>query len=508
METVSVLQLGTTDFSTVMQISECAEWYYEPNFSELPKKDFDVIILDREITSEEFDFLVRVSKAYCLFLTENVVPRKGSVTGQFFKRRMGKRISTEELRTLLESDLPDYFPTPYGEKYEIQNLSVAQGFKGSVSWRGYEGVDLNGDYGEDLTQTVFWRNTIPILKNQAVEFWLEYKKDDTVEIVLEIQILQFQYGSIPSAQSVWTFSEDELKDIVYVENKRERGFIFASLKAKGHGCLTVTALHDRYSRKGKGNFLPGGRRVVTTEREEVFYYFDPGNLKPPLNVYFSGYKTQEGFEGYYMMRELGHPFLLISESRLEGGSLYVGSKEFEDKIERIIRVCMRLLKFRNSEVILSGLSMGTFGALYYGCRIRPNTILVGKPLANIGDMAENMRMRLSSGSHCWVDVLHKECGSLDRDAIDRLNDRLWNLFDCTDWSKTRFAVAYMIEDDLDGNAYENLQSHLSGGDAWIYGKGLHGRHNDNTPGIVSWFKNQYREIIRKDFDEIGSRRSG
>ena len=245
METVSVLQLGTTDFSTVMQISECAEWYYEPNFSELPKKDFDVIILDREITSEEFDFLVRVSKAYCLFLTENVVPRKGSVTGQFFKRRMGKRISTEELRTLLESDLPDYFPTPYGEKYEIQNLSVAQGFKGSVSWRGYEGVDLNGDYGEDLTQTVFWRNTIPILKNQAVEFWLEYKKDDTVEIVLEIQILQFQYGSIPSAQSVWTFSEDELKDIVYVENKRERGFIFASLKAKGHGCMTAIPERER-----------------------------------------------------------------------------------------------------------------------------------------------------------------------------------------------------------------------------------------------------------------------
>lgn len=508
METVRVLQLGTTDFSTAMQISECAEWHYEPNFSELPKKDFDVVILDREITQEEFDYLVLFSKAYCVFLTENTIPRKGSVTGQLYKRKVGKRISAEELRILLESDLPDYFPNSYGEKYVIQNLSVAQGFKGSVFWRGYEGIDLSGDYGESLTQTIFWRINIPILKNQAVEFWLEYKKDDTVEIVLEIQILQFQYGSIPSAQSVWTFSEDELKDIVYVENKRERGFIFASLKAKGHGCLTVTALHDRHSRKGKGNFLPGGRRVVTTEREEVFYYFDPGNLKPPLNVYFSGYKTQEGFEGYRMMRELGHPFLLISESRLEGGSLYVGSKEFEDKIERIIRVCMSLLKFHNSEVILSGLSMGTFGALYYGCRIRPNTILLGKPLASMGDMAENGRIKRPGGSNSWADVLHKECGSLSRDAVNKLNDKFWNLFDCTDWSKTRFAVAYMMEDDLDENAYKNLRSHLSGGDAWIYGKGLHGRHNDDTPGIVSWFKNQYREIIRKDFEKIGSRRDG
>lgn len=508
METVRVLQLGTTDFSATMQISECAEWNYEPNFSELPRKEFDVVILDREITKEEFDYLVWLARTYCLFLTENAIPRKGSVTGQLFKRKMGRRISAEELKVLLESDLPDYFSGSYGEKYVIQNLSVAQGFKGSVSWRGYEGVDLNGDYGEDLTQIIFWRITLPILKNLAVEFWLEYKKDDTVEIELEIQICQFQYGSIPSAQSAWTFSEDELKDIVYVENKGERGFIFASLKAKGHGHLTVTALHDRHSRRGKGNFLPGGKRVVTTEREEVFYYFDPGNLKPPLNVYFSGYKTQEGFEGYYMMRELGHPFLLISEARLEGGSLYVGSKEFEDTIEQIIRRCMKMLKFKNSEVILSGLSMGTFGALYYGCRIRPNTILLGKPLASMGDMAENMRIKNSGGSNCWVDVLHKECGNLSRDAINRLNNRFWDLFACTDWSKTRFAVAYMIEDDLDGNAYENLQSHLSGGDAWIYGKGLHGRHNDNTSGIVSWFKSQYQEIIQKDFDEIGSRGRG
>ena len=501
LETVRVLQLGTEDFSKSMQVSECAEWNYEPDFSQLPERDFDVVILDREVTKDEFDYLIRFSKAYCLFLMETVLPRKGALTRQLFKRRMGRRISARELKILLEVDLPDYFPGSYGEKYVPQNLSVAQGFKGSVFWRGYEGVDLTGDFGDDMTQIVFWRNNIPIYEDQATEFWLEYKKDDTVEISLEVQIIQFRYGTLPSAQNVWTFSENELKDVVYIENKGGgMGYIFASLKARGRGSLTVTALHDRHSRRGKGNFLPGGKREVTTEREEVFYYFDPGNLKPPLNVYFSGYKTQEGFEGYYMMRKLGHPFLLISESRLEGGSLYIGTKEFENIIERIIRKYMELLKFQNDEVILSGLSMGTFGALYYGCRIRPNTILLGKPLASIGDMAENMRIKNPDGSNSWVDVLHKECGSLDRKAIEQLNSRFWSLFDRTDWSKTRFAVAYMIEDDLDGNAYENLQSHLKSDNAWIYGKGLHGRHNDNTRGIVNWFVDQYQEIIRNDFD--------
>lgn len=509
METVKVLQLGTRDFSTIMQVSACAEWHYDPDFSELPRKDFDVVILDREIAEEEFDYLIRFSRAYCVFLTENVIPRKGSVTGRLYKRKMGRRISAEELRILLEAGLPDYFPSSYGEKYIPQLLSVAQGFKGSVSWRGYEDVVLTGDYGDELTQIVFWRNNIPIYENQTIEFWLEYTKEDTVTISLEISLFYFVYGTKPDSQKVCLFSEDDLKDMVYVENHQDKtGYLFVSLKAKGHGRLTITGLHDRHSRRGKGAFLPGGKRAVTKEREEIFYYFDPGNLKPPLNVYFSGYKTKEGFEGYYMMRKLGHPFLLIAECRLEGGAFYLGSQEFENMMERIIRKHMLALGFKRSQVILSGLSMGTFGALYYGCGIRPNTILLGKPLTNMGVVAENERLKCPEGSHSWLDVLHKACGSLKPEAARALDERFWHRFDNTDWSKTRFAVAYMIEDDLDRNAYENLKSHLSGGMAWIYGKGLHGRHNDDTPGILSWFENQYQEIIRKDFDANQNGRAG
>lgn len=41
-------------------------------------------------------------------------------------------------------------------------------------------------------------------------------------------------------------------------------------------------------------------------------------MKPPLAVYFSGYRTQEGFEGYYMMRGFGCPFILVTDPRSEG----------------------------------------------------------------------------------------------------------------------------------------------------------------------------------------------
>lgn len=503
------MQLGAEDFGRTIPVSECAEWHYEPDFSELPERDFEVVILDREVTAEEFEYLTRFSRAYSLFLTETLLLKKDGLTHQLYVRKMGRRISYEALKRLLTDELPDYFPGSYGEKYQPQNMSVAQGFQGRVAWRGYEGLDLDGEYGDELTQIVFWRNNIPLFEKQALEFWLEYSRDDTVEILLEITVIQYGYGTVPECQNVWTFSEKDLEEIVYIENTTERiGYVFSSIKAKGHGRLTVTALHDRHSRRGKGNFIPGGGRMVTSEREEVFYYFDPGNLKPPLNVYFSGYKTQEGFEGYYMMRKMRHPFLLISEARLEGGCFYIGSEEYEDMIEQIIRRCMGSLGFKGSEVILSGLSMGTFGALYYGCRIHPNTILMGKPLASLGDVAENKRINCPDESHSWVDVLHKICGSQDQDAIKRLNDRFWNLFDRTDWSGTRFAAAYMIEDDLDGNAYEYLQNHIRDAGVRIYGKGLHGRHNDNTPGIVDWFVNQYRAIIWNDFDRMRSETGG
>lgn len=504
MKTVRVLQLGAEDFSQTYQISDCAEWFYEPIFSELPEKDFDVVILDREVKEDEFDFLIRFMRAYTLFFTDTLPVKKGDMTDQLIVRKMAKEISGQELEKLLRDELSDYFPSSYGEKFNPRNLSIAQGFKGKVSWRGYEGVDLEGDYGKEMTQIAFWRNNIPMYGNQAIEFWLEYERDNTVEIALEITTLQYEYGTDPKLQNVRHFSEKELEEVVYIENQGDRlQYIFASLSAKGQGHLRVTALHDRHSRRGKGNFIPGGKRAVTSEREEIFYYFDPGNVKPPLNIYFSGYRTQEGFEGYNMMRRMEHPFLLFADARLEGGSLYIGSVEYEDMMERIIRRHMKILGFQNSEVIMSGLSMGTFGALYYGCKIRPNTILLGKPLASIGTMADNMRIK-NPGGAAWLDVLHKMYRSLSREAVNRLDERFWSIFDQTDWSETRFAISYMIEDDLDGNAYEKLQAHLKDAGVRIYGKGLHGRHNDNTPGITNWFRYQYEEIIRNDFDRMGS----
>ncbi|MGC4432596.1 accessory Sec system protein Asp2, partial [Streptococcus suis] len=67
--------------------------------------------------------------------------------------------------------------------------------------------------------------------------------------------------------------------------------------AKGAGKLSIGALHWRYSRMGLGRFVLGGKRIADSKRQELFYYFNPGDMKPPLNVYFSGFRGAEGFEG-------------------------------------------------------------------------------------------------------------------------------------------------------------------------------------------------------------------
>ena len=157
------------------------------------------------------------------------------------------------------------------------------------------------------------------------------------------------------------------------------------------------------------------------------------------------------------------------------------------------------LGFSNNDVILAGISMGTFGALYYGCDIRPHAMLLGKPLTSVGAIAANETLHRPGGFSTSLDILKYLSGSTDGDAIETLNARFWNKFDATDWSNSKFIVAYMIEDDYDRTSYMDLISHLHSDGAQLYGKGLHGRHNDATSGIVSWFVSQYKKVLREDF---------
>lgn len=177
----------------------------------------------------------------------------------------------------------------------------------------------------------------------------------------------------------------------------------------------------------------------------------------------------------------------------------MGSAEYESLLKKCIAKYMRELNFSREQVIMAGISMGTTGALYYGCDIRPHAILLGKPLTNIGTIAENERLSRPGGFATSLDILQYLSSTEDDSAVDGLNQRFWGKFDRTDWSDTKFVVSYMIEDDYDGTAYEDMIAHLQSEGTQIYGKGIHGRHNDATGAIVSWFSGQYDQLLYEDF---------
>ena len=95
-----------------------------------------------------------------------------------------------------------------------------------------------------------------------------------------------------------------------------------------------------------------------------------------------------------MMRSLGCPFLLFSDPRVDGGMFYLGSQELESSIHKIIQEHLDFLGFTERDLILSGMSMGTYGAVYYGSEFRPRAIVLSKPLGNLGTIAQRGRLRL------------------------------------------------------------------------------------------------------------------
>ncbi len=495
MEKIRILQLGSEDWNGVYTLPEDAELHYEENLQQNPSKPYDLVFLDRTPRKEEIPFLHQAAKAYTLFATDHVA--QNEETDWLLCSRKGRYINQSDIQEFLLSEARNYFPKPYGEKFDLLKLAVSRDFKGSIRWDGNYRVCLGGDFGDELHQIVFWRNNIPVFQGQCIDLWLEYKKDPGIRIALTAT--QFVRGTISEIQQKWEFSEEELDQVVRMDNQMPEGAVFLSLSAMGKGELQIIALHDRYSRRGHGHFLPGGDRYVTSEREEVFCYFDPGDLKPPLNVYFSGYKTLEGFEGYWMMKKLGCPFLLVAEARLEGGCFYMGSEEYEEMIRSAILGYMQELGFTSDQVIFSGLSMGTFGALYYGCDIRPHALLLGKPLANIGTVAAGERLLRPGGFPTSLDVLKYLHGSADMKAVKKLDARFWDKFDTADWGRSKFIVSYMMEDDYDATAYADLLKHLHSDGVQVYGKGIHGRHNDDTQAIVNWFVSQYEKILDEDF---------
>jgi accessory secretory protein Asp2 len=145
--------------------------------------------------------------------------------------------------------------------------------------------------------------------------------------------------------------------------------------------------------------------------------------------------------------------------------------------------------------------MGTFASLYYGARLNPHGIIVGKPLVHLGTIAQNNRIKRPNEFGTSLDMLLLLQGGTSHADIKALNDRFWKQFRQGHFANTTFAFAYMFDDDYDQDAFPSVQADLKNRypTVRIWQKGFVGRHNDETAGVVNWFLGRYSHMLAQDF---------
>jgi len=508
-----VLQIGREDWSASCRVPDGVEWSFvdvddEPGFDALLIGRPEVTVLDAVCDLRHLEAIDSLIAPHTLVVARHLAGRHlehgfdGSYDG-FFARKAVVYDDVADRQRIVDELPGKYFAGQFGQKLEVRRALVSP-LHPSDSW--FEGNSylattighVSDDAGEAFRQLVTWKENIPYQDGRPLELWPEFVLDPGCEIELGVQLIRSGTPDVIAFQR--RYSAAELAEpIVFAEP--ESGYLSCSIFARGEGTVKVGPIHYRHSRLGAGQFLPGGRRIVDSRREELFVYFHPGDLTPPLNVYFAGYRPAEGFEGYFMMERLGHPFLLVTDPRLEGGRFYLGSEELEDLLAGVIREHIDELGFRERDVIFSGLSMGSFGALYYGSRFDALAIIAGKPMVDLGYVAERGRLVRPNDFFTIFDIVNfwdrtgRESDESTIDAFTRgLIDR-WK--GEPGFGDTKILLSYMQQDDYDDQAYYALLDSQTGKPTTVIARGYQGRHNDDSASIVTWFVNQYRRVIEE-----------
>ena len=276
---------------------------------------FDLVFIQTTYSQELMKVIEIVGEPYTIYVDENYwdfqFENDSRVKYKFIKPLFYK--STDELHHKLKAGA---FTKQYGDKVSPIKGEVNPNFEGEFEYFGNKELVLSGNFGESYTPIVSWNQNLVYDKNMMVQLWPEFFVEGNVDVQYIIRLIPF--GSLEHTKDVITLTKDDLKQPLELMPRSYDANISIVVKAKGTGVVHLRAIHKRWSRAEMGQFIMGGQRYNDENGEEYIHYFNPGDLKPPLNVYFSGYRSLEGFEGYFMMNSLDAPFLLIGDPRIEG----------------------------------------------------------------------------------------------------------------------------------------------------------------------------------------------
>lgn len=424
-----------------------------------------------------------------------------SSAGQdFIVYQVGKEL-TQDPQDLINSLLSKYFVGQSGIRYFPTDIVITNPNIEEYEFLDSAHLKLILDTNEKWITIGSYRASFYVDPDRIFKIWLSLR---SLNIKVRLRIFPSFMGTNGSISEYEVINIDPEKKEEYqlkLEALKKARVVSCNVEAKGEGALILGVLHWRWSRKEVGTFIPGGQRIVDQiNHDDIAYHFNPGDMKPPLNAYFSGARGLEGFEAYPMFRKMKAPALLFTDMRLSVGEFYEdASQSIGEQIMAVIDKTLEKLGFSHDQLVMTGISMGTYPALKYGAQMQAHAIIVAKPITNLGYVASRERLQRPDEFDTIFDIDNQFVNHLDLDHLKELDQLFWERFEMCDLIKTRLFIGYMINDDYDNRTVARLKESKTIKKArQIVYKGYEGRHNDN-PQIVQWFIERVQQILATDF---------
>lgn len=500
---MKVLQFGQQNWADQYQIPKEIDWEFNAYPVKEKKKrkkrhNYDAVIFtgEPELTAKEWSKLQWLVDPYKVFYLPVAAENAGKNFQTYLHLQRAVKIG-QAPQDLIDDLIPKYFTGQSGIRMPISQLIIDSRHFPAYAFNDGQHLEVDVNSPENWVNLGTYRQSLYIDPNHLIDTWLEYQGEDC-EVRLRIYIQPIGGdGDAKDCHYLLMDSDQEQRLPIDADPQPRTACIGVEVRGAGH--LRLGVLHSRWSRGGKGEFLTGGQRIVDSQRrEDVAYYFNPGDLRPPLNVYFSGARGLEGFEAYPLFRYQHAPSLLFTDMRLEIGQFYSG-KAMEKKIMAVIREKLNELGFTNHDLIMNGISMGTYPAMKLGCQLSAYAINVAKPIANLGHVAARGRLQRPGQFDTVFDVDAQIADGLDHASLQKLDREFWDLVKQTDLTQTRLFISYMKNDDYDNRAIKGLKASpaVKKAKQFVY-KGFPGRHND-APVSVQWFAHRVSYLTNEVF---------
>lgn len=503
---MNVLQLGPSDWSVNYAIPKDVKWEYNA-YPRLIKEEkphhYTVVIITgaTQLSDEDWAKLQWLSDPYTVLYVPEA-KEQISLAGQTYLRLQLAKPINEEPQALINTLPSKYYFGQSGMRISPQSLMLNDRYVQEMQFHDEGHLILNVDTKEEWRSLGNYRPSLYVDPNRVIKFWLEHQNTDDLHLRLRAFYSPLGGDGDPAKSFILDMDTSDEQDLP-LEPLEVGRLTNVQLEARGQGVLILGNLHLRWSRRGVGHYIVGGDRLVDPQtREEVGVYFNPGDLKPPLNVYFSGARELEGFEAYPLFRSVHAPSLLFTDPRLEVGQFYTGAK-ISELIKEKIMTHLKELGFTKDQLVMNGISMGTYPALKYGAELSAHAIIVSKPITNLGYVALRGRLHRPDEFDTIFDIDSQLTKKLSIADLNMIDQTFWEDFTECDLTNTKLFIAYMKDDDYDNLAYHDLSNNRAVKKArqFIY-KGFPGRHNDD-PEVVSWFVSRLKELMQNDFGRKG-----